>query len=195
MTILDDLIQQLSRLPGLGKKSARRIAYHLLSTDKSLAKQLGTAISELQERIHRCEDCGNFTEHKKCHICIEQGRDRNILCVVEQPQDIGVIETSHEYGGYYHVLHGVLSPLDGIGPEQLNINQLVYRIRQGGVKEIIIATNPTLEGDTTALYLKQLFATDNVYISRLALGLPVGGDLEYADRLTLARSFRARTAL
>lgn len=195
MTVLEELIQQLSRLPGLGKKSARRIAYHLLSADEKVAKQLGTAIIELKDRIHRCTICGNFTEHDKCAICIEPGREQTILCVVEQPQDIAVIESSHEFRGYYHVLHGVLSPLDGVGPEQLNMNQLVYRIRQGIVKELIIATNPTLEGDTTALYLKQLFTQDDVFISRLALGLPVGGDLEYADRLTLARSLRARTAL
>jgi recombination protein RecR len=118
-----------------------------------------------------------------------------MLCVVEQPQDIAVIEASHEFRGYYHVLHGVLSPLDGIGPDQLNLAPLVYRIRQQPVRELIIATNPTLEGDTTALYLKQLFAADGVAITRLALGLPIGGDLEYADRLTLARSLRARTTL
>lgn len=195
MTILDDVIQQLSRLPGLGKKSARRIAYHLLSADTSLSRQLGTAIIELKERIRRCSVCGNFTETDTCTICQDLSRDRTLLCVVEQPQDIAVIEASHEFRGYYHVLHGVLSPLDGIGPDQLNMASLVYRVRQSGIQELIIATNPTLEGDTTALYLKQLFAADDARITRLALGLPVGGDLEYADRLTMARSLRARTTM
>jgi recombination protein RecR len=195
MTILDDVIQQLSRLPGLGKKSARRIAYHLLSADESLSRQLGTAIIELKDKIRRCIECGNFTETETCGICQDHGRDRSMLCVVEQPQDIAVIEASHEFRGYYHVLHGVLSPLDGVGPDQLNLASLVYRIRQQPVRELIIATNPTLEGDTTALYLKQLFSADAVAITRLALGLPIGGDLEYVDRLTLARSLRARTTL
>jgi len=195
MTILDDVIQQLSRLPGLGKKSARRIAYHLLSADAGLSRQLGTAIMELKDRIHRCSICGNFTEHDTCTICQDQSRDTSMLCVVEQPQDIAVIEASHEFRGYYHVLHGVLAPLDGVGPDQLNLSTLVYRVRQTVVRELIIATNPTLEGDTTALYLKQLFAGAETSITRLALGLPVGGDLEYADRLTLARSLRARTTM
>ncbi len=195
MTILDEVIQQLSRLPGLGKKSARRIAYHLLSADVSLSRQLGTSILELKERIRRCSVCGNFTEQEKCIICLDSSRDYAQLCVVEQPQDIAVIEASHEFRGYYHVLHGVLAPLDGVGPDQLNLASLVYRVRQLGIQELIIATNPTLEGDTTALYLKQLFGGDSTVITRLALGLPVGGDLEYADRLTLARSLRARTTM
>ena len=195
MTILDELIQHFSRLPGLGKKSARRIAYHLLSADASLARQLGMAILELKERIHRCSVCGNFTEHDTCTICQDRGRDAGMICVVEQPQDIAVIEASHEFQGYYHVLHGVLAPLDGVGPEQLNLASLVHRVRGAGIHELIIATNPTLEGDTTALYLKQLFSAGGTKVSRLALGLPVGGDLEYADRLTLARSLRARTMM
>ena len=195
MTILDDLILMLSKLPGLGKKSARRIAYHILASDESFAKKLGDDIIELKRRIKRCTQCGNFTEHELCSICTEVDRDPGTICVVEQPQDIGVIEASHEFRGLYHVLHGVLSPLDGVGPEQLFLSQLVYRVRQKNVNELIIATNPTLEGDTTALYIKQLLANDHVQISRLALGLPVGGDLEYADRLTMARSLRARTKL
>lgn len=195
MTILDELIQHLSKLPGLGKKSARRIAYHLLGKDEAVAADLGRMIIELRQRIHRCSQCGNFTENERCSICQEASRDRTMLCVVEQPQDIAVIESSHEFNGYYHVLHGVLAPLDGVGPEQLNMAGLVRRVREGAVRELILATNPTLEGDTTALYLKQLFANDDVSVSRLALGLPVGGDLEYADRLTLARSFRARTKM
>ena len=151
MTILDEVIQQLSRLPGLGKKSARRIAYHLLSADVSLSRQLVTSILELKERIRRCSVCGNFTEQEKCIICLDSSRDYAQLCVVEQPQDIAVIEASHEFRGYYHVLHGVLAPLDGVGPDQLNLASLVYRVRQLGIQELIIATNPTLEGDTTAL--------------------------------------------
>jgi len=195
VTVLDELIQQLSKLPGLGKKSARRIAYYILSSDRSLSQNLGSSIMELKDKIKRCVVCGNFTEHERCSICTEHGRDSSVLCVVEQPLDIPVLEASHEFRGYYHVLHGVLSPLDGVGPDQLNMSQLVHRVRQPGVRELIIATNPTLEGDTTALYLKQLFTQDSILISRLALGLPVGGDLEYADRLTLARSLRARIPL
>lgn len=195
MNALDDLIQSLSRLPGLGKKSARRIAYHLLQSDPSVSRKLSSQIGELKDRIHFCSNCGNFTEADLCPVCLEVGRDFSTICVVEQPQDIAVIESSHEYRGVYHVLHGVLAPLDGMGPDKLNLAQMVHRVRQGNVKELIIATNPTLEGDTTALYIKQLFLNEPLVISRLALGLPVGGDLEYTDRLTLARSMRARTTL
>ncbi len=195
MNALEDLVSSLSRLPGLGKKSARRIAYHLLKCDQNLSDGIARQISDLKARIHSCQVCGNYTERPICEVCTQLGRDKQTICVVEQAQDIGVIENSHEYNGLYHVLQGVLAPLDGIGPEKLNIATLVQRVRANQIEELIIATNPTLEGDTTALYLKKLFEADQVKVTRLALGLPVGGDLEYADRLTLARSLRARTSM
>jgi len=182
-------------LPGLGRKSALRIAYYLLRAEPGVSKNLGALIGELRERIKPCSVCGNYTEEDKCDICLDTRRDQSVICVVEQAQDIGVLEASHEFRGRYHVLHGVLAPLDGVGPDKLNIASLGHRLAGGQVRELILATNPTLEGDTTALYIKQLYAADGLSISRLALGLPVGGDLEYADRLTLARSLQGRTRL
>jgi len=195
MNALDQLVQTLSRLPGLGRKSALRIAYYLLRAEPGVSKNLGALIGELRERIKPCSVCGNYTEEDKCDICLDTRRDQSVICVVEQAQDIGVLEASHEFRGRYHVLHGVLAPLDGVGPDKLNIASLGHRLAGGQVRELILATNPTLEGDTTALYIKQLYAADGLSISRLALGLPVGGDLEYADRLTLARSLQGRTRL
>jgi len=195
MNSLDLLVQTLSKLPGLGRKSALRIAYHLLKADNGVSKNLGTLIVSLKDKIRQCTQCGNFTEESLCDICTTAGRDRSVICVVEQAQDVAVIESSHEFKGLYHVLHGALAPLDGIGPEQINLGTLVRRIREGEVQELILATNPTLEGDTTALYIKQLCNGLSVSVTRLALGLPVGGDLEYADRLTLARSLKGRTKL
>jgi recombination protein RecR len=195
MNHLDQLIQALSRLPGIGKKSAARMAYHLLRSDREYIRQLGELIIDLPERIVRCGVCGNYSEGETCGICRDPRRDSRLICVVEQPQDVAVLETSHEFQGYYHVLHGVLAPLDGVGPSDLNLQSLISRIGSGNVEELIIATNPTVEGDTTALYIKKLVEHLGVKVSRLALGLPVGGDLEYADRLTLARSLKGRTSL
>ncbi|AHC16833.1 recombination mediator RecR [Salinispira pacifica] len=195
MDHLDSLIHLLSRLPGIGKKSATRMAYYLLQSDEEFTRNLGEHIVSLKEKISRCRRCGNYSEHELCPVCADTRRDAGLICVVEQPQDIAVLEASHEYTGYYHVLHGVLAPLDGVGPSELNIQSLIGRVGQGSVRELIIATNPTVEGDTTALYLKKLVEHLGVTVSRLALGLPVGGDLEYADRLTLARSLKGRTAL
>jgi recombination protein RecR len=195
MNSLDRLVQQLGRLPGLGRKSALRLGYYLLRSDASLSNQLGHLLLELKEKIRPCQICGNYTEETVCDICQDLRREDQTICVVEQAQDIAVLEASHEFRGRYHVLHGVLAPLDGVGPEQLNLSSLVRRVRDGRIEEIILATNPTLEGDTTALYIKQLFAQNDILVSRLALGLPVGGDLEYADRLTLARSLKGRTRL
>jgi len=190
---LDNLIRQLSRLPGIGQKSAARIAYHLLQSDPRFAESLGTDIREIQHRIRRCSSCGSFTEADPCDICSDPGRDRSRLCVVEQPQDVSVLESSGAYAGLYHVLGGVISPLDGIGPEELSVAKLLSR--STGLKEVIIATNPTVEGDTTALYIAKLLGERGIQVSRLALGLPVGGDLEYADRLTIERSLSGRTRL
>ncbi len=195
MTVLDKLIAQFSRLPGIGKKSATRIVYHLLAADETYNRALAEQIAILKERIHPCAVCGNYTEDEVCAICADAGRDRSYLCIVETPGDIAVLESSGEYNGMYHVLGGVISPLDGIGPAQLNIGGIHERVRSEGTQELIVATNPTVDGDATALYLKKLFQDSGLRISRLALGLPVGGDLEYADRLTIARSLRGRVPL
>ena len=195
MKALDELIAQLAKLPGLGKKSASRIAYYLLKADAHYVQSLAQQLIHVRERIHPCRECGAFTEEEVCTICTDPSRDQSLICVVEQPQDVEVIESIREYRGLYHVLMGVLSPLDGVGPSELRVAKLMERLRALPVAEVIIATNPTLEGDTTALYLVQLIEPLGIRTSRLALGLPVGGDLEYADRLTLARSLRGRTPL
>ena len=195
MTVLDQLIRSLSRFPGVGKKSATRMAYHLLSSDDEYLKALADQISTLKSRIRRCSVCGIFTEADPCDFCTDPRRDKRLICVVEQSQDVNTIEGTHEFQGQYHVLGGALSPIDGVGPSDLTVDALVRRIRSGGVEELILATNPTVEGDTTALYLGNLLKDAGIAISRLASGLPVGGDLEYADRLTLARSLKGRIKL
>lgn len=172
-----------------------RLAYHLLKADEAYVQGLVTSITTVRERIRPCRVCGAYTEEPVCSVCSDPRRNTQLICVVEQPQDVEVMESSLEFDGVYHVLNGVLAPLDGVGPEDLTIGKLVRRVDDGQVKEIILATNPTLEGDTTALYIKKIFEHKPVEVSRLALGLPVGGDLEYADRLTLARSLRGRTRL
>lgn len=191
----EDLVALLSRLPGVGRKSASRIAWHLLRSDPAYPAALAQSIATLADSVRFCSICGSCTDEDPCDVCSSPVRDRSQVCVVEQPQDVMTIEASHEYRGLYHVLGGLISPLDGIGPEQLRIRQLVARIQEGGIAEIVVATNPTVEGDTTALYLKKILEPSGVSVTRLATGIPVGGDLEYADRLTLARSFRGRTRL
>ncbi len=193
MNALDDVIDSLSRLPGVGKKSASRIAHFLLKSDQTLCGRLANDIAVLHERIHPCKICGAYTEEVLCPICSNPGRDRQLICVVEQPQDVQTIEAVKEYNGLFHVLGGVIAPLEGIGPEQLRLSELIARIQEGAVKEVILATNPTIEGDTTALYIQRILKNMDVTVTRLASGLPVGGDLEYADRLTLSRSFRGRS--
>ena len=195
MTTLDQLIKNLTRLPGIGRKSAARIAYYLLRADHSYTRDLAREIGELQDRIRACGICGNYTEIEPCDICTDMRRDRSIICVIEQSTDIQTIEATREYSGLFHVLNGVISPIDGIGPDDLTIGKLIRRVKEGEVKEIIIATNPTVEGDATAMYLVRLLTETGVSMSRLASGLPVGGDLEYADRLTLARSLKGRIRL
>ncbi len=194
MNALDDVIEGLSRLPGVGKKSASRIAHYLLKSDRSLCERIARDIVTLHDRIHPCPSCGAYAEGELCPVCSDPGRDSSILCVVEQPQDVQTIEAVHEYKGLFHVLGGVIAPLEGVGPDQLRLSELVARIRAGSVVEVILATNPTIEGDTTALYIQRILKPLNVVVTRLASGLPVGGDLEYADRLTLARSFRGRSS-
>jgi recombination protein RecR len=192
---LESLIGYFSKLPGLGRKSATRIVYHLLKADPLLVQNLAAGLARLKESVRHCSVCGTYTEGDPCDICADARRDRRTVCVVEQAQDVAVIEGTGEYRGLYHVLMGAISPLDGIGPENLNIGRLIARIQKDGIAEVILATNPTVEGDTTALYLARLLEHREVKLTRLALGLPVGGDLEYADRITLARALRGRTGV
>ncbi|NBK23036.1 MAG: recombination protein RecR [Spirochaetia bacterium] len=193
MTALENLIQTLSRLPGIGVKSASRLAYHLIKTEKSYNQNLAQAIATIQERVFPCSECGSFTETDPCPVCGDPSRDRSQLCVVEQPQDVVTLQSSGAYNGLYHVLGGAISPLDGIGPEHLSFAKLIKRIEKGSFSELIIATNPTEAGDTTALYIRHILKDRaDLSITRLASGLPIGGDLEYADRITLARSLRGR---
>ncbi|GHV48774.1 recombination protein RecR [Spirochaetia bacterium] len=199
LNALDRLVSLLSKLPGVGKKSAGRMAYHILDADPSYAGMLAEELAALHQAIRRCSQCGSFTESDPCPICADPGRDHSIICVVERAQDVRVIEESKEFRGLFHVLGGLIAPLEGISPGNLTIGQLMNRVRREGVREVILAMNPTIEGDTTALYLQKVLkefsagGTDGgIEVTRLASGLPVGGDLEYADRLTLSRSFRGR---
>jgi recombination protein RecR len=192
---LDRLIGNLSRLPGLGRKSASRIAYYLLRSDESLSRALAEDIASLKSTIGSCSICGTYTDVDPCGICTDATRDLTLICVVEDPKDVLTIESIREYRGLYHVLMGAISPIDGIGPNELRIRSLMERIAKGGIKEVIIATNPTVEGETTALYLVKAIKETGVRATRIAFGLPVGGDLEFADKQTLARSFRGRSAV
>ncbi|MDY7026941.1 MAG: recombination mediator RecR [Spirochaetota bacterium] len=195
MTTLDRIIQSLSRLPGIGRKSAARIAYWLLKSDPHITRQLAEQLQTLHSSIKKCSVCGNYTEQDPCAICSSTNRDRSLICVVENPQDVQTIEETREYDGLYHVLGGAISPMNGVGAEDLSIGKLMQRVSDQSVTEVILATNPTVEGDTTALYLQRMLKERGVAVSRLASGLPVGGDLEYADRMTLARSLKGRTVM
>ncbi|MBR1911396.1 MAG: recombination protein RecR [Treponema sp.] len=195
MNALDEVTESFSRLPGIGKKSASRIANFLLRADPVFLQRFSAQVATLQQRIRPCTVCGAWTETEVCSICSDQSRERSVICVVEQPQDVSTIDNSHEFHGLFHVLGGVIAPLEGIGPDQLRIQQLLDRVQKEQVKEVIIATNPTVEGDTTALYIQRLLKEFDCEVTRLATGIPAGGDLEYIDRLTLARSFRGRVKL
>lgn len=194
MNALEDLISSFSRLPGVGKKSAARIAHYLLKSNRSVCERLAHDIFVLHDLIHPCQKCGAYTEETLCPVCSDPTRDKSLLCVVEQPQDVQTIEAVREFNGLFHVLGGVIAPLEGIGPDELRLGELLSRIQEDGVEEVILATNPTVEGDTTALYVQRILKNADVKVTRLASGLPVGGDLEYADRLTLSRSFRGRSS-
>lgn len=195
MNSLERLVTALAKLPGLGRKSAARLAYHLLRADPSYVRGLAADLVALRERIRPCRVCGAYTEAEHCRICSDPARDPNYVCVVEQPQDVETIEATGEFRGRYHVLMGVLSPLDGVGPEDLRIDPLLQRVRAGGVREVIVATNPTVEGEATALLLARQLNALGVTTSQLAHGLPVGSDLEYSDRLTVSRALRGRVRL
>ena len=192
MNTLDSLIANLSKLPGIGRKSASRMAYFLLNAKEGYTEALADQILHLRTRIKSCSLCGNYTEEDPCAICQDPKRDQSVICVVEHPQDIIPILGTNEFTGVFHVLKGVLAPLDGVGPEALAIGSLLDRVKGGGIREVILGTNPTVEGDTTALYLGKQLQGFGLIVSRLASGIPVGGDLEYADRLTLARSLQTR---
>jgi recombination protein RecR len=186
------LIDELSRLPGIGRKSAQRLAFHLLNVEKADAENLGNAIVDMRRQVRLCIRCFNVTAEEQCSICVDVRRDPTVICVVERAQDIPVIERTQEFNGRYHVLGGSISPIEGIGPDQLRMRELVARLELEGVVEVIAATNPTVEGDTTALYLARLLKPLDVRVTRLASGLPVGGDLDYADEITLGRALSGR---
>jgi recombination protein RecR len=188
---VDNLVAQLTRLPGIGSRTAQRLAFHVLSTPKDEALALATAIEEVKERVRFCRECGNLTEQELCGICLDARRDRTVVCVVEQPVDVISLERTHEYRGLYHVLGGSLSPLDGVEPEHLRIDELLQRVAQGEIREVVLATNPNMTGEATAAYLADRLR-DRATVTRLASGLPVGGDLEYADEVTLGRALAGR---
>jgi recombination protein RecR len=189
---LDRLITLLSKLPGIGKKSAGRIAYHVLDGSPALAESLAKELAGLHKAIRRCTTCGCFTEADPCAVCSDQGRDHSVICIIESAQDMRIIEDAREFPGVYHVLGGLIAPLEGVGPANLSIDKLINRLEKNNVKELILALNPTVEGDTTALYLQKQLKNFPVEITRLASGMPVGGNIEYIDKLTLSRSFRGR---
>ena len=188
---VDNLVAQLTRLPGIGSRTAQRLAFHVLSTPKDEALALATAIEEVKERVRFCRECGNLTEEELCAICLDPRRDRAVVCVVEQPVDVISLERTHEYRGLYHVLGGSLSPLDGVEPEHLRIDELLQRVARGEIREVVLATNPNMTGEATAAYLADRLR-DRATVTRLASGLPVGGDLEYADEVTLGRALAGR---
>ena len=190
-----NLYEQLRRLPGVGSKTAMRLAYHIIDMPEGEVQQLAEALRNDKKSIHYCSQCYNLTDGDKCAICSDPSRDRFTICVVEQPQDIAAMERSRGYNGLYHVLHGVLSPLDGVGPDKLRIRELFQRLQQESISEIIIATNSDVEGEATATYLAQLLKPIGITVSRIAHGLPMGGDLEYADEVTLSKALENRRAM
>ncbi len=186
------LIDELGRLPGIGPKSAQRIAYYLLKAAREDASRLAAAINDAKLKISWCKRCFNFAEGELCRFCRDERRDSRLLCVVEEPRDIVAVERTHEFGGRYHVLQGAISPIDGLGPDQLRIRELGARVRDEGVEEVILATNPNIEGEATAMYVARFLQPFGVRVTRIASGLPVGGDLEYADEVTLGRALEGR---
>lgn len=189
---IQDLIDELGRLPGVGPKSAQRIAFYILSSDPEDVTRLATALTQVKERVRFCEICGNVSETAQCRICTDPRRNPTVLCVVEEAKDVVAIERTREFRGRYHVLGGAINPIDGIGPDDLRIRELMTRLADGTVEEVILATDPNIEGEATATYLARMLKSMGVPASRLASGLPVGGDLEYADEVTLGRAFEGR---
>ena len=195
MPLLKDLIEKLQWLPGVGRKSAQRIAFYLQKMDTTRVQELTDAIMRARTRLKECATCYNLSEKNPCEICSDEGREKDRICVVEQPSDVMVIEKTSEYRGVYHVIHGVISPIDNIGPEDLRIEALISRLRNGGVSEVIIATNPTTEGDVTAIYIAKLVKPLGIKVTRIARGLPMGSDLDLADTTTLSRALEGRSEL
>ncbi|MCT1601288.1 recombination mediator RecR [Kocuria sp. p3-SID1433] len=192
---VQDLIDELGRLPGVGPKSAQRIAFFLLDAERSDVQSLADALIAVKERVQHCETCGNVSEQEQCNICRDPRRDRTVICVVEESKDVMAIERTRAFRGLYHVLGGSINPIGGIGPDQLRIRELMTRLSDETVQEIVLATDPNLEGEATATYLARMLRTLGITVTRLASGLPVGGDLEYADEVTLGRAFEGRTAV
>ncbi|MGK9149415.1 recombination mediator RecR [Plantibacter flavus] len=193
--IVQDLIDEFGRLPGIGPKSAQRIAFHILQTESFDVSKLAELLTVVREKVKFCEICGNISEQNLCSVCRDPRRNPALICVVEEPKDVVAIERTREFRGFYHVLGGAISPIDGVGPDDLNIRRLMQRLADGTVTEVILATDPNLEGEATATYLSRLLVPMGIRITRLASGLPVGGDLEYADEVTLGRAFEGRTVV
>jgi len=192
---LQKLIDQFQRMPSVGAKSAQRMAFYVLGLSSDEAKELSEAIVEAHEKIHKCSVCCNLTEKELCNICDNPARDRSVICVVEDPRDVIAIEKTHEFKGTYHVLHGAISPMNGVGPDQLTVKELLNRMNTDEVQEVIMATNPTVEGEATAMYISRLLKPMGVKVTRLAYGVPVGADLEYADEITLLRALEGRQVI
>lgn len=192
---IERLIDELSGLPGIGRKTAQRLAFHLLNAKENEAMRLAEAIIQARNKIHHCSVCGDLTDRDPCHICTSDKRDQTTICVVEDPRDVAAMERTKEFRGLYHVLMGAISPLDGIGPDDIRIKELLTRLQGMDVKEIILATNPTIEGEATAMYLSKLINPLGITVTRIAHGIPVGGDLEYADEVTLTKALEGRRKL
>jgi len=192
---LNKLINELSKLPGIGGKTAQRLAFFILSLEDNEAEALAKSIVEAKRNLHYCSVCGNLTDTDPCHICSDKGRRQDIVCVVENPQDIIAMERIKEYTGLYHVLNGVISPMDGVGPDDINLKSLITRLQGSEIDEVIVATNPNIEGEATAMYIARLLKPSGIKVSRIAHGIPVGGDLEYADEITLLKAVEGRREL
>ncbi len=192
---IEKLIDELCKLPGIGSKTAQRLAYNILRRSREDAEKLSRSILEVKDKIRYCSRCNNFSDRDPCEYCANPGRSAEIICIVEEPHDILAIEKTREFHGQYHVLHGVLSPINGIGPEDLRLKNLLERLREGIAKEVIVATNPTVEGEATAIYLARLLKPIGVKVSRIALGVPVGSDLEFADEVTMSKALEHRHVL
>ena len=193
--LVQDLIDELGQLPGVGPKSAQRIAFHLLAADPADVRRLVQALTEVKDRVRFCRTCGNVSEQDECRVCRDPRRDLSVICVVEEPKDVVAIEKTREFRGRYHVLGGAISPIEGVGPDDLRVRELMVRLQDDAVRELILATDPNLEGEATATYLARMLGPIGLTVSRLASGLPVGGDLEYADEITLGRAFEGRRAI
>ena len=192
---LSKLIAELSKLPGIGGKTAQRLAFHILSLPESEVRALADSIIQAKTSMHYCSVCGNLTDTDTCSVCADSSRDHSVICVVESPRDVSAMERVREFTGVYHVLNGAISPMDGVGPEDINLRSLIVRLQESDIKEVILATNPNIEGEATAMYIARLIKPAGIKVTRIAHGLPVGGDLEYADEVTLSKAMEGRREL